>query len=352
MKQFFLIISVFVVHFSFAITDSSEAKLNLKIRVKTYCKPRIIGMSPNKIMSIGYDYEFGQTLKSSDKGMFDPKANTEFKDTTTFNNVRGWRLSLKAPIINKPKIIWQFGINYWSINYEKDHTTYLGTASNFGSELQRLTTAGIFTSIYKPLNAKAFVILQSSLDLNGDYTIGNMQSLRYLRYSGAAMYGRRVHDRKQWAIGVARGYNAGLANILPMLMFNYTTPNDKSGVEIMLPARAWYRYKLNKNNLFRTGCELEGASYHIGQISYLGSDVDLRRGQLRFKVEYQGQLYKSFWIALQTGYCKILNFNLDYIKSDGKDQSRQFERDEPFYVMINKLSDFMFLNLSINFVSF
>ena len=118
----------------------------------------------------------------------------------------------------------------------------------------------------------------------------------------------------------------------------------------MLPARAWYRYSIDKNSLFRAGFELEGASYHLSNINTSVSNMELRRGQLRFKGEYQCKLYKSFWIALQPGYCNMLNFNLDAVGTDGKDFSRQFDSKKK-YAMINDLSDFFFLNLSINFVS-
>lgn len=340
---------LFLVQNVLAGNDSTTAK-NGKWPTK-YCAARIEGMSPNKVISLGYDYEFGQTLKSSGIGSYDPKITAPVRETTGYKRVSGLRFSARAPIINSPKIIWQFGINYWAINYAKDYTTNTVTDPNFGADLTRLTTAGINTSIYKPLNAKQFLIFQTSADLNGDYNLGKIQPLKYLRYSGVVLYGKRVHDRKQWAIGLARGYNAGLVNILPMVMFNYTSPNKKWGTEIMLPARAWYRYTVNKNSLIRAGFELEGASYRISNIKTSVSNFELRRGQLRFKGEYQCKLYKSFWLAIQSGYCTMLNFNLDIVQSDGKDVSRQFNGNEKYYSMINDLSDFWFLNLSLNFVS-
>ena len=348
MNRLLVIILVLVSQFSFAGNDSATTKA-FKWPTK-FCTPRIVGMSPNKVISLGYDYEFGQTLKSSDLGSFDKNAEPPVIETTKYKRVSGLRFSAKAPIINNPKIIWQFGLNYWAINYVREQASFPVISPKFGAELTRLTTAGMNTSVYKPLNAKEFLIFQTSVDLNGDYKLGNLHPLKYLRYSGVVMYGKRVHDRKQWALGVARGYNAGQVTILPMVMFNYTSPNKKWGAEIMLPARAWYRYSIDKNSLFRAGFELEGASYHLSNINTSVSNMELRRGQLRFKGEYQCKLYKSFWIALQPGYCTMLNFNLDAVGTDGKDFSRQFDSKKK-YAMINDLSDFFFLNLSINFVS-
>lgn len=350
MNKIYLSICMLISQFAWANPDSTFLKAE-----KTsprYCKPRIVGMSPNKVISVGFDYEFGQTLKSSVIGSFDKKENVDFIETTTYKRVSGLRFTAKAPLINKPKLIWQLGLNYWRANYIKDKSSSSNPPMShyFGAELTHLTTAGISTSIYKPLNNKEFLIFQVSADLNGDYTFKENQSLKYLRYSVNAIYGQRVNDRKQWAVGLARGYNAGQVTLLPVIMFNYTSPNKKWGTEILLPARAWYRYTINNNSLFRAGFELEGATYHISYLTLPVKNMELRRGQLRTKIEYQRKLYKSFWLSAQTGYCYMLNFNLDNLDDGDKDFSREFDSKRK-YAIINDLSNFLFFNVSINFVS-
>ena len=350
MSRFLLFVFILSSQFSLAGNDSAITKKDK--RLTKYCAARIVGMSPNKILSIGYDYEFGQTLKWSDIGSFDRKAQPPIVETTKFKRVSGLRFTAKIPIINKPKIIWQVGLNYWKSNYtistlNSPTPKHYGLGLYLGSE--NLTTTGINTSIYKPLNEKHFVIFQTSADLNGDYKFSNIQSLHYLKYSAIALIGRRPSDYKQWAIGFGRTYGAGQSSILPLVIFNYTAPNKKWGTEITLPARAWYRRTINKNSLLRAGYELEGASYHLNFMSTSTQNYELRRGELRTKIEYQCKLYKAFWLSAQTGYCKILNCKVDDLGT-GKDFTLNITGDHN-YAMINKLSDFMFFNLSINFVS-
>lgn len=350
MNRLLLIIFILSGKFCLAGNDSASAK-NGKWPTK-YCAARIVGMSPNKIISIGYDYEFAQTLQSSDLGSFDKKAHPPIVETTKFKKVSGIRFNAKIPIINKPKIIWQVGLNYWKSNYEVSTSDFrINDPPNLGGSLdsRSLITSGINTSIYKPLNEKHFIILQTSVDLNGDYTFSNIQSLHYLKYSAVALIGRRPSDYKQWAVGFGRTYGAGQSSILPLVIFNYTAPNKKWGTEITLPARAWYRMTINKNSLLRAGYELEGASYHLNFMSTATNNYELRRGELRTKIEYQCKLYKAFWLSAQTGYCKILNYKVDDLET-GKDFTRNISGKHD-YAMINKLSDFMFFNLSINFVS-
>ena len=350
MNRLILIILVLSSQFSLAGNDSAATKTG-KWPTK-YCAARIVGMSPNKIISIGYDYEFAQTLKWSDIGSFDKKAQPPIAETTTFKRVSGLRFTAKIPILNKPKIIWQVGLNYWKSNYtistlNSPTPKHNGLGLYLGSE--NLTTTGINTSIYKPLNEKHFVIIQTSADLNGDYTFSNIQSLHFLKYSAIALIGRRPSDYKQWAVGFGRTYGAGQSSILPLVIFNYTAPNKKWGTEITLPARAWYRRTINKNSLLRAGYELEGASYHLNFMSTSTHNYELRRGELRTKIEYQCKLYKAFWLSAQTGYCTILNNKVDDLGT-GKDFTRNISGKHD-YAMINKVSDFMFFNLSINFVS-
>ena len=219
MSKFCVVAAILITNFCFAENDSSK----LNIRLKTYCKPRIVGMSPNKIISIGYDYEFNQTLKTTNLGNYDKKQDVNYANSKSYKKVDGLRFAAKIPIINKPKLIWQIGLNYWHSNYQhlKNYNTGINTYKpNFGDSLATndLTSAGLNTSIYKPLNEMCFVIFQTTADLNGDYKLKSMQSLNHLRYSAIVLYGKRPSDFKQWAIGFGRTYGAGQSSILPLLM--------------------------------------------------------------------------------------------------------------------------------------
>ena len=45
---------------------------------------------------------------------------------------------------------------------------------------------------------KHFILFQGGADLSGDYALNEFQSLQYLRYSAAALFGWRTSDYKQW----------------------------------------------------------------------------------------------------------------------------------------------------------
>ncbi len=332
----------------------SSFSMNKHSKLPKFCSPRIIGMSPNKVISLGWDHEFKQKLESSPLGSFNKKENTTYTESATFKRVNGLRFTAKAPLINKPKLIWQLGLNYWRSDYVMKTYDYDTNSHRFGDHLtvNGLRSSGINTSIYKPLNEKHFIIAQIGADLNGMYSSKNRQPLSTLKYSMLAMYGQKPSDRKQWAVGVVRAYGAGEASIMPLFMFNYTDPSKKWGAEIMLPARAFYRRVLTKTSLLRAGLELEGGSYRITGLNPLicGGYLELRRGELRTKVEYQRKLYKSFWLAAQTGYVYSVNYKVDSMGIDEKEITRGFFGKQP-YAMLNNLSNFMFLNFSINYVS-
>ncbi len=319
-----------------------------------YCKARIDGMSPNKILSIGWDREFAQDLKSSPLGSYQDDEAVQYTEKYSFKKVSGARFSLKLPLINKPKRVWLIGFNYLEANLEviPDKTEKISNSlnSSFGGELNKLRSTGMNTSFFQPLSAKTFVTFLASVDLNGDAGLKNIGPLKYAKLTMAALYGKRPHDRKNWAIGLSRGYQGGIATILPLIMYNYTAPNMKWGLEFLIPTRAWYRYNFNKNNLLRAGFELEGASYRLLNTNSSLNHMELRKGQLRLKLEYQRKIYGPVWASVQTGYANILNYNLDYLGSDKNDFHRGiFGKDK--YALLNKLSNFMFINFSLNVVT-
>ncbi len=354
MRQSVLVYLLLFISSGLLANFDSSFTMNKHSKPPKYCQPRIIGMSPNKVISIGWDHEFKQNLQSTPLGSFNKKDPATYTETASFKRVNGIRITAKAPLINKPKIIWQLGLNYWRSDYELK--THEGTASSHKLaehlHVNGLRSTGLNTSVYKPLNAKHFIIAQIGADLNGMYSSKNKASLSALKYSALAMYGQKPSDRKQWAIGMVRAYGAGEASIMPLIMFNYTDASKLWGAEIMLPARAFYRRVLSKNSLMRAGYELEGGSYRLRELNTLicGGNLELRRGEFRTKVEYQRQLYKSFWLAVQTGYVVSVNYKVDELGYGENDFSRGLSGKQP-YAMLNKLSNFMFLNLSVNFVS-
>src|SRR5690606_4781952 len=123
-----------------------------------------------------------------------------------------------------------------------------------------LRTAGINSTLYKPLNEYQFILVQGSLDMSGDYDL-SLQS--QARFSLAALWGKRPHDRLQWAVGLSRTFRVGGMNYIPIFMYNWTSLDRKWGIEALLPARGAVRYNFSGTSLMMAGFELEGQSYRI-----------------------------------------------------------------------------------------
>jgi hypothetical protein len=134
-----------------------------------------------------------------------------------------------------------------------------------------------------------------------------------------------------------------------------TSPNKKWGIEALLPARAFYRYSINQTNLLLAGFELEGASYRIGGLSNPTagqiSSFEIRRGEIKARLEYQRRLVGFFWWSVQAGVRIDYSYDADYL-DNGDETLRVFGilGDAPFS-MRNSLGPAPYFNFSISFVS-
>ncbi|MFM7814742.1 MAG: hypothetical protein ACKO66_09525, partial [Flavobacteriales bacterium] len=247
-------------------------------------------------------------------------------------------------------VVWQLGFNY-------ARTAFNGEVEAAANPLDAtlrangLTTAGINTTLFKPLGEEKFIIAQGSADLNGDYYLNNFTSLKYTRYSAALIYGKKTSDRKMIGFGIARTYRVGELNYIPVMLLNWTAPSRKWGIEMLAPARAHIRKTLSVRNILMFGYELEGNSYRVlrGDAAYpLG--YELRRGELRFRAVWETSMYQFIWMSLQAGYRYGYSFNLDSFAPDDKEFFRGFFGDQP-YVQENTLKGSWYAQLSVNLVS-
>ena len=78
--------------------------------------------------------------------------------------------------------------------------------------------------------------------------------------------------------------------------------------------------------------------------------LEIRRGEMRARLEYQRQLGGFIWMALQVGYRHNWSFNADYLPNDGQDFLRGFFGDQS-YAMLNTLTNALYVNVSVNLVS-
>jgi hypothetical protein len=319
---------------------------------KRFCSPKIFDISPQRFISIGWDMQLPYKMNVSPLGQYADGEAVTTSETANINYTGGLRLGANIPVVSKNSIVWQMGFNFWDVRYNAKDIVSNANNSKVVQNLNErgLRTFGLNTTVFKPLSEKSFILFQGSADLNGDYKLSEFQNLRYTRYSAAVLWGRRPNDRKQWGIGAARTYRVGEMNYIPIVMFNYTSANRKWGTEILFPARAHYRRTFSPRSLLLAGYELEGGSYRLNHLSNNTRSVELRRGELRARLEYQRQLTGFVWLSAQAGWRYDMSFNADNLDNNGKEFFRGFAGTQK-YAMLNNLGNPLYFNIGIHLVS-
>jgi hypothetical protein len=320
---------------------------------KRYCSPKVFDLSPQRFISLGWDVQLPYTTRFSLPGRYAPDQKlANDGETATATYTGGLRASANIPVVSRNSIVWQMGANFWDIRYRFDDLVEQNGAVGLTHILENkgLRTMGLNTTVFKPLGETTFLLFQGSADLNGNYTWSDFQSLRYLRYSAAAIWGRRPHDRKQWGLGLSRTYRVGEMNYIPVFLFNYTAPNRRWGTEILFPARAHVRRTFNPRNLLLAGYELEGQSYRIAERSTPDQSLEIRRGELRARLEYQRQLSGFVWLSVQAGWRYDWSYNMDALDQNGREFFRGFTGTQP-YNMVNQLGNALYFNIGVHLVS-
>jgi hypothetical protein len=175
---------------------------------KRYCSPKIEGLSPAKLISIGYDYQMGYHMNADTiRSLKQPYSMPDSAHVMTSN---GLRFGCNIPVISRTDLVWQMGANYWEQRYKFEQPDQLQNPMLRSLSENGLRTMGINTTVFKPLNDVKFLLFQGSADLSGDYQFGKFMPLKYTKYSAALIYGKRTSEKKQWGVGVAR--TIGLAS--------------------------------------------------------------------------------------------------------------------------------------------
>ncbi|MFM7766158.1 MAG: DUF6268 family outer membrane beta-barrel protein [Sphingomonadales bacterium] len=314
-----------------------------------WASTKIFDLSPQKLISIGYDVQGAYDINMKVMPGF-PKVAADTVGTLFTKGSQGLRLGFNIPVISKNRLTWTIAGNYLANNYRGTgypttlvvrNTDYLVGALNQG-----LMSAGLATTLFVPLDAKRFILMQAQGDVNGNFGLSEIgEHLNKTRVSGAVVYGKRPHDRLQWGLGISRTYRVGELNYVPVLFYNYTYPNRKWGIEALFPARAAVRRTFNSRNLLLFGYELEGQTYFLRSIFANRADSELRRGEARLRFTYEKSLSGFIWMSLQAGYRINTAFNMD---------ENEFFRG-PFgtqpYIMENKAGNAPYIMFSINLVS-
>lgn len=302
--------------------------------VKRYATQKVLNQTPQRILSMGYEYQGGFALPSVPLGALLP-AFQNFQ----VNQISAIRAQANIPVISTNKLIWQMGANYWSSKYSIENA---GTNS-FASRLdnQSMTTAGINTTIFKPLNEKNFLILQAIADFNGIFQNFSDINGKALTISGTAIYGWKTSDKNMIGAGLSRTYRAGQILHIPVLLWNKTF-NDRWGMELLLPARGHLRYNFSTTNILQLGFELEGNQFWMNLTNSPNGQVFIQSGELKPRIIWDKKINGFIWFSAQAGL--RYNWRFDVMNEyNAKEISQRY--------FTSNLGNPLYFNISINLVS-
>jgi hypothetical protein len=313
---------------------------------KRFCTSKVQGLSPQKLVSIGYDFQGPYSLNSGVLGNNFPESES------LINYSHGLRLQGNIPVISRNSVIAQLNINYVEQRYAFKDLAGNIHPLEYWLNNNGLRTSGLGTTIFKPLDEKQFILVQASGDLNGDYGWSNLPDIANTRLSVAGIWGKKASDKKMWGIGISRTYRAGDLNYIPVFLLNYTSANGKWGTELLLPAKGHIRRNFSPRSMAFFGYELEGQTYRLNSdnaVSGVPQNIELRRSELRFRAMYEFSLSGFIWLSFQAGYRFNYSFNADELP-DNRDFFRGFFGDQPYLFQNTPAGSFYSL-VSINLVS-
>ncbi len=310
---------------------------------KSYCTQKVLYLTPTKLISVAYEAQMPYDLTTDQPFANNGNGSTTGPAKAEVRGAQGLRLGFNAPVISRNSIIVNLGLTYWNTGQDLKHTD---SSPYFGRLHDGLRTAGANATVFKPLDTKHFLLGQFNADASGNYRKPGDLSSKHLTYSGTAIFGWKVNENFQWGLGATRTYRAGQLIYVPVLLYNRTF-SPRWGCEVVFPARAEVRRSFGTKALLKLGYELEGNAYYLGQAN--GSDVYLRRGELKPRLTYERQLKGFVWLTAQAG----LRYN--YRNDAFRNQNPTSERDgllgsEPS-LFENKLTNPLFFNVGVHMVS-
>jgi len=302
--------------------------------VKRYCNQKVLNQTPTRIVSLGLERMGSFAIPDIPVSAMLPAMQS-----FTASQMIALKGQVNIPVVSNNKVIWQLGANYWSSRIAiSDLTTNL-IAKHLRNH--NLTSAGINTTIFKPLNEKNFLILQASADLNGLFQeIGDING-RALTVSATAVYGWKRSEKNMIGVGVARTYRAGQIIHVPVLLWNKTF-NDKWGMELLLPARGHLRYNFSTASIVQMGFELEGNQFWMDVANSPTGTVFLQRGELKPRIMWDKKLSGFIWMNVQAG----LRYNWRF---DGMNVYNGKAKSERYFT--SALGNPLYVGFSLNFVS-
>lgn len=322
---------------------------------KTYCTQKVFGQAPSRLLGITYEHQFGHDITT---GLETEQTNDD--KSYTISSASLVRAEANFPIISRNTFIFSLGGIYSQTNYNFKGNKLDDTAHPLVRSLEAnpLRNFQVNATLFKPLNAKSFILAQVLGEYAGNWRLSDMQPLGRTKYSFIGVWGRKPNDRKMWGVGLARTFRAGELNYIPLIMFNYSSPNLKHGTEILFPAYAYYRYNLSAQSIIRIGMELEGTSFNLRNTSgdmilpvNSNNPLELRRSEIKLRALWDLPV-KNFWrTQIGLGYRIMYRYNVDE-EVNGKETLRLFGilSDAPYFYG-NKVGSAITISATFNLVS-
>ncbi len=332
-------------------TDYSKDTTQNVYKAKKYATNKVQGLSPNKLITLGYDYQGAFDIRSTDDGSIGVGNNA---GRVSANH--GLRLAANFPIVSRNSITVNLAVNYSEsrYNFTDRGTPEYALYRNLGDNGLRSTALSL--QIFKPLNEKHFILGQAGAELNGDYSLNTLPTLRYLKPSGILAFGWKRNDRSMIALGAGYVWRGGGPLLLPILLWNHTF-NRKWGLEMLLPARAHVRYNWSPRTLTLAGFELEGGSYVVRFDSspYNAAlaqftNLELRKSELRFRLVLEREIHSFIWFSVQAGW--RYNFQFNVAESASAPNANTLITRSGQNIISNSLMNPFYVNINLHLVSF
>ncbi len=302
--------------------------------VKRYATQKVLNQVPQRILSIGYEYQGGFDMPGVKMGPMLPA----FEDFRV-QQVSAIKAQANIPVISTNKVIWQMGANLWSSKFGIENPGNNLFASSLNNT--SMTSAGINSTVFKPLNERNFLIVQASADMNGVFQNLSDVNAKGLTVSGTLIYGWKTSEKNMIGTGISRTYRAGQILHIPVLLWNKTF-NDRWGMELLLPARGHLRYNFSTTNILQMGFELEGNQFWMNQPGSPNGAVFVQRGEMKPRIIWDRKISGFFWLSAQAGLRYNWRFDVMNEYDARKDTQRYFT---------SRLGNPFYFNISINFVS-
>ncbi len=308
--------------------------------VRAFCGPRILNGGPQNLFSIAYDLQRAHDLTAGGYQGF-PTQDIEV------SAIREFRIDAQYPVISKNNITLTLQFNYLRTRFDYGEDILLAHPFLVTLEENGLTSTSFTAVVFKPLDIDNFMIFQAGASLNGDYTLGDMQSLSHTRFFAAVIYGWKPSDRKMWGLGLSRTYIGGSLNYLPVFYYQYASADGRWGVDALIPSRFNVKRNFSRKSILSLGWNVQGNSYRLNALvdQDAGLEPELRRSELRFRAIWDKAITNTLWFSVQAGLRYSWDFNVD----EG-DFFRSFFTDDP-YLFENDQGNPLFAQAGIRWVS-